>query len=171
MIQQKFGLQQFKMTKAYGGQLRKKAKNRGARPLCTKRSIHLVLWSSLAKGEKSFTRKENRILLVDTLEYIAKKFGVKIYRIGNAGNHVHLIVKLTNRFLYSGFIRALTGTLALRMKIKWDFRPFTRIVEWGRDFKRACDYVYLNDLEGAGVFEYSKTRLKGVSLYPWREGG
>lgn len=171
MIQQKFGMQNFKIAKAYGGRLRNKAKNRGARPLCTKRSIHVVLWSSQAKGQKSFIRKENRILLVKTLEQTAQRFGVKIYRIGNAGNHLHLIVKLTNRFLYAGFIRALTGALALKLKIKWDFRPFTRILEWGRDFKRACDYVFLNELEGAGAVAYSKTRLRGVNLEPWKNPG
>jgi REP element-mobilizing transposase RayT len=165
MLQQKFGLSSFKIKKAYGGSLRKKAANRGARPLCTKRSIHLILWSSEAKGAKSFIK--NRRVLELTLSKIAKRFGVKIYRIGNAGNHIHLVVKLTNRYLYSGFIRALTGTLALKLRIKWDFRPYTRIIEWGRDFKTVCEYVFLNQLEGVGAIPYSSTRLRGVNLKLW----
>lgn len=169
MLQQKFGLESFKTSKCYGGALRKKAKNRGARPLCTKRSIHLILWSSAAKGERSFLR--NRKLIERTLSKIAKRFGVKIYRTGNAGNHLHLVVKLTNRYLYSGFIRALTGALALKLKIKWDFRPYTRIIEWGRDFKRACEYVFLNQLEGAGVIPYQRNRLRGLKLAEWIEPG
>lgn len=169
MIQQKFGLPTFKIPQSYGGKLRNRAKGRGARPLCTKRSIHLLLWSSGAVATKSLVRTENRRVIHFALKKLAAKFGVKVYRIGNAGNHLHLIIKLSNRFAYSCFIRALTGSLALKLKIKWDYRPFTRIVEWGKDFKRACDYIYLNELEGAGFIGYSSTRLRGVQLHPFEE--
>ncbi|MEQ1666451.1 MAG: hypothetical protein ABL927_13865, partial [Bdellovibrionales bacterium] len=41
----------------------------------------------------------------------------------------------------------------------WDQRPFTRIVEWGRDFKNACSYLMQNSLEAIGFLEY-KTRVR-----------
>lgn len=47
LINQKYPLQ-------YGGVLRTKAKNRGARPLSRKDSMHLVMRSSQTKNELSF---------------------------------------------------------------------------------------------------------------------
>ena len=36
----------------------------------------------------------------------------------------------------------------------WDARPFTRIIEWGRDYLRACDYLLQNRLEALGFIPY-----------------
>jgi len=177
MKQLKFTTQDFHRTKPFGGDLLKKAKARTARPLSTRKAMHLVLRSSQATGEWGFRTPRNREIVSHTLNKASAKTGVKIYRVANSGNHLHLIVKLTNRFTYARFIRAVTGTLALKItkaskshrlqKRFWDRRPFTRILEWGRDFSRAVDYLLLNQLEAAGIFNYSPGRMKDVMLYPF----
>lgn len=36
----------------------------------------------------------------------------------------------------------------------FQFRPFTRVLHWGRDFKTCCAYVLRNDLEAMGFVPY-----------------
>ena len=123
---------------------------------------------------------------VKQVDAIIRKFalknGVKIYQIGNAGNHLHILLQVGNRYLWNAFIRGLTSALAYAAtavvtatengrppekqsakqpaKKFWDFRPFTRIVEWGRDFFLQKDYVMLNALEGLGILPPRSTRNK-----------
>jgi REP element-mobilizing transposase RayT len=177
MKQMKFREQDFKLAKPFGGSLLRKAKNRTARPLSTKKSMHVVIRSKLAKGEMSLAAPKNRKLIDDTLKAKAKKFGVKVYKVGNGGNHLHMIIKLGNRYAYNGFIRAFTGTLALKItrsnkfkKLKekfWESRPYSRVIEWGRAYSIAKDYLLLNELETCGILTYSKNRLRGVLLRPF----
>ncbi len=144
--------------KAYGGSLMKRRKGRGIRPLAVKNSMHLVLRSSLAKGEWSLLRHSSKIRKI--LKRFSTKYGVKILAVGNAGNHVHLHIQLSNRFTYKPFIRATTASIAMaitgmsrwkKLDIKfWDRRPFTRIVIGRRAFLRLADYVFMNGMEGQG---------------------
>lgn len=36
----------------------------------------------------------------------------------------------------------------------WEFRPFTRVMYWGRDFKKCCEYLRQNTLEAIGFVAY-----------------
>lgn len=177
MKQLAFKEKELKAEKAFGSTLMRKAKNRGARPISTKQAMHVVLRSSQAVGEWSFKSKKNAQIVSETLKATAKKYGVKVYSFANVGNHLHIVLRLTNRQAYRGFIRALTGTIAIKVsganklnKLKrkfWDYRPFTRVLTWGRDFSRAIDYIWLNQLESWGVLAHSKGRLKDVVLRPF----
>ena len=106
----------------------------------------------------------------------AKEYGVKIYRMAVPGNHVHLVLRITNRETYKTFIRVLTSKIAShvmdyrsfeeftqnltteeiqgRGQKFWQFRSFTRILAWGRDFQTCCDYVIQNTLEALGFVEF-----------------
>jgi len=42
----------------------------------------------------------------------------------------------------------------------WQFRPFTRILHWGKDFKTACDYLLKNTLEARGFIAYTPRKTK-----------
>jgi hypothetical protein len=82
-------------------------------------------------------------------------------------NHLHMLIKLSNRFTYYAFIRNLTGTMVKKImgpgklaKRFWDYRPFTRVVEWLKGYRIAKDYVMLNRLEGLGIIPYQANRLK-----------
>lgn len=160
-----------KKISAFGGTLLKKKKNRHARPLCTKRTIHLILKSSQAIGPNSFLASRNTKRIQELCFETAAKYGIKIYEYGNAGNHLHLLIKLSNRYTYYAFIRNLTGTMVKKImgagklaKKFWDYRPFSRVVEWFKAYKIAKDYVLLNQLEGLGIIPYQPQRLRTITL-------
>src|SRR6186997_1924555 len=128
------------------------------RPLSLKKSSHLVMRSLLAKGPLSLLRHNEKIEKIIYKQ--AKKFGVKIYRYANGGNHLHLIVLPMSRRAFNSFIRSISGLIArLVLKVErgdpkgiqfWEKRPFTRIVEWGPDYERVCNYLMQNTLEALG---------------------
>jgi putative transposase len=161
-VQQK--LFQQKTSLAYGGILRKSSKNRGARPLSKKDSLHVVMRSSKAKGLWSFQHSNNKKKLTEIVKSMSLKNGVQILSFANVGNHLHMHVRITNRTLYKAWIRGLTSAIAMLvaqrkglqtlkdMKQKfWDYRPFTRVVSSLKAFLTLKDYIQINELEGAGV--------------------
>jgi len=143
----------------YGSDLLKKRKGRaGPRPLSTKDSMHLVLRSTKAKGAWSMRRGRNAELIHRILVKFANKYGIKILSAANAGNHLHIHMKLNNRFTYKKFIRAVTASIAMaitgvsrwkKLAIKfWDRRPFTRIIVGFKGFLTLWNYVRINQMEG-----------------------
>lgn len=151
-----------KHKKAYGGELQKTRKGRAhPRPISTKYSMHLVLRSSQAKGAWSFRRFDNEYKIHEIVERFSAKYGVKIISLANVGNHLHFQIKLTSRYMYKAFIRALTSAIAMAItgtsRFKplqqkfWDYRPFTRIIEAFKDYLRLKDYIAVNQLEGLGM--------------------
>ena len=149
-------------SKSYGGTLRTKRKNRGARPIATKNAMHLVLRSTKAKGKWSFLLKRKQVRSV--IDKFAGRFGVKVISVANVGNHLHLLIRLTNRFTYKAFVRSVTGALAMLItgrrkgcglkegeKKFWDYRPFTRVVIGYRALLTTHDYLMINQLEGQGA--------------------
>lgn len=205
----------------FGGALlhgRRKSK----RILSTKDPIHLVMKSNWAMGPFSFLICKNRREIIHLLSTIAQKYNVKIYRHAVVGNHLHLIIKIPSREMYSGFIRELSGRIAAHiMKAKsfkcfkkyflikdsengipnkvnvasdgccnskhiagdggfskqnraqatchevqgkgqrfWQFRPFSRVLHWGNDFKMCCNYLKQNILEAMGFIPYQNRNGK-----------
>ena len=151
---------------------------REARPLSTKRPLHLVMRSSLAKGERSFLSPKRAKGVREVAYASAKAHGVKIYRFANSGNHLHFVVLPASLKAYFAFIRSLSGVLARlvlgaeRGRPKgvkfWDALPFTRILEWGRDYRRTIDYLRQNVLEALGFVPYRarKTPFSGAARKP-----
>ncbi len=144
-----------KTEKKFGGRCLA-GKRKSARPLCTKRAIHLVMKISgfgLIREERMILREVDRA---------AKRWGVGIYRISVLGDHIHMIIKIPTRAAYRRFIQRICGIISLKLGVKWLFRPFTRIVEWGRDFKRAIGYVQMNHLESWGEIAYQPRGRKAL---------
>src|SRR6185312_8764939 len=104
-----------KVRRDYGGDLRKHVKNRSERPLASRQTIHLVMRSTKAAGEKSFTR--HRALIRNLVESQAKNANVQVISWANVGNHLHLHIQLPRMFRssYMRFVRGLTGAIALRI--------------------------------------------------------
>jgi hypothetical protein len=173
----------FKKTEnQFGGSLIL-GKRKTARVLDTRKPIHFVL-----KSQKSVQLHSNRRLLRQLLFCFAKKFGVKVYSESVQKDHWvqrapsalvyerssfrdpwHFCIQITNRALYRSFIRALTGTIALKLgKGLWIQRPFSRIVTWGRDFLNVLDYILLNECEVSGIVPYairkSRRQKSGVLI-------
>lgn len=167
-----FSLLEDKSIKHFGGVYLNKSHPKVARPLSIKRSMHLVMRSSKATGSYSFLKNSRKIF--DIIYKQSKLHGVKIYRYANAGNHLHLVILPRSASAYRKFIRAASGLIARLILHKergaahqastaktkfWDQRPYTRIVEWGRDFKSVRNYLMQNILEATGFVIY-KPRKK-----------
>ncbi len=161
--------------KSFGGSLLK-GNPRDARPISTKRPIHLVMRSSLARGRRSFLSPAIAQRIQRLVYRLARNRGITIYRFANSGNHLHIIARTPSRESYRGYVRALSGIIARitlgveRGKSKglrfWDARPFTRIIEWGREYKIASKYVTQNLLEALGFIPYQERKDRGSGREP-----
>ncbi len=155
-------------SKEFGGPLLE-GKRKTKRPLSTKHPIHLILKSSC-----SGVFAPGNISLEKLIRSQAKKFGLKIYDLALNWSHIHFILKIESRKDYNKFIRSLTAILAKRIrKIKphldviFELRPFTRIMSWGKDFKRGLDYLILNQMEALGFIVRKKQKTKGRKTDRW----
>lgn len=133
----------------HGGSLQQN-RRKIQRPLCRKRSMHLVL-----KCYKRQSLFENKKLLQTLIKKYGKKFGIKVYSLSIQHDHVHSLIRISNREGYVKFIRSLTGQMARKLEIGlFKFLPFTRIVEWGRAYKKAQAYLQKNEDEVHGRRTY-----------------
>lgn len=167
--QKQFNFFEEKIPLHFGGEFLKNSNAKNQRPLSFKRPIHLVMRSTLAKGSLSLLKFDGSVRKI--FERQSKKFGVKIYRFANAGNHLHLIIFPRSRQAYRSFIRSVTGLVArLVLRVQrgkskkprfWDKRPFTRIANWGKDFRGLCNYLLRNTLEAIGFIPYKPRITRG----------
>src|SRR4051812_13041406 len=94
---------------AHGGSLNA-GKRKQRRPLDPKRSIHLVLRSTRAKGPWSLKRFEIKIRSLLYRE--ASRRNVKIYQYANSGNHLHLLLKARTLLGFQQFLKTTSGLIA-----------------------------------------------------------
>ena len=157
MRQINFGfLKDFK--KEFGGSLLT-GKRKSARPISTKHPLHLVLKST---GGSYFNPTNSQLEKIIRTQ--AEKYSITIYDYALNWSHIHVLLRVPSRKDYLAFIRTLTAlivgylstALGKNLKGLFDLRPFTRVVSWGRDFKRAFDYQTLNQLEALGMITRAK---------------
>lgn len=151
--------------KEFGGSAKLNgAHAREARPISVKRPMHLVMRSSRATGEKSFLRAKRARKIEALVHRLGKEKGVKVYRFANSGNHLHFIVLPKSRDAFKAYIKAISGIIA-RLTLGaergsaqgvrfWDAKPYTKIIEWGSEYKTVCDYLLRNTLEALGFISY-----------------
>lgn len=136
-----------------------------SRPIATKQAIHLVMRSTLARGERSFLKRRRRLEALVRGRAAAE--GIRVYDFANVGNHLHIVMRVPSHRAYKSYVRALSGLIARQILDAergrawkgtedhgsrfWDTRPYTRIVTWGRDYAQLKSYVELNRAEAAGV--------------------
>lgn len=126
-------------------------KRKSERTLAFKRPMHLVL-----KGDITISGSllKHRKTIDGQIKNLAEKFFVKVYSYAIEKTHIHFAVKFNDKENYRRFIRALTGRLAQLLKIKFIFRPYTKIIEWGRQLQRVLKYVIQNHEEATGARVY-----------------
>ncbi len=169
---EKFKLQKLKqlsmlepLPNAFGGSLLT-GRRKERRPLTTKKAIHLIIKGDISVSG-SLVAKRNWIK--KEVQRLSEKFFIKVYdEPGIERNHIHFTIKISSVENYKKFIKALTGRLAQVLKIKFLFRPFTKLVEWGRHFKRTLGYVRQNTEAAVGIRPYKprtkyKPRCKSAS--------
>ncbi len=135
--QNQLSLFQSKPKKFFGGALLH-GRRKSLRPLTSKDAIHFVLRSSFATGKDSFLHTRNRKVIDAILTKFAKKFAVRIYQRSINSNHIHLLLKITNRVLYRAFIKAISGKIASHVMGQKSFKLFCKareLLERGDGFK------------------------------------
>ncbi len=141
-------------------------KRKSKRVLDFKKSTHLVL---RLKGRlPSFFNPRDRKLRLLFVR-AAEKNGIKIYQLIFNHTHCHSVLKMESRDDYVRFIREITSKLVgyfsvtTRLKLKgiFDSRPWTRIVQWGKDFKRVKNYMIKNEIE-SGTLQFKITFIKST---------
>ena len=152
------------------------------RPLNTKQALHFVLRSQFAKGKTSFRTLKNHKAISIILKKTSAKYKIRIYRQAIQSNHIHLVLKIPNRYAYKCFIAVISGKIAsFVMNFKsfknfikdlsirdtgegfktphpgqafWEYRPFSRLLYWGKDYKASLNYLLKNTLEAIGFIKY-----------------
>ena len=115
------------------------------KPLHSKKIIHLVL-----KTENRILFKNKKVIL-EVLKRQEKLSGVKIYKLSVQHNHIHHALVFSDRSQYKRYVRAVTGILARYFgRGVWKYRPYTKVVEWGRQWKSLKAYIEMNELEVHG---------------------
>jgi hypothetical protein len=150
---------------SHGGELNQ-GKRKTSRPIDPKQSLHVVLRSSQAKGKHSLLHPKHCDAIHRLTHALAKRWGIKLYRYANVGNHLHLLVKVPSRAVWQRFLKELAGGIAILVtgarkgqalrknstgRGFWDHLAFTRIVYFGRDFAQMGSYIIKNLFESAGV--------------------
>lgn len=144
----------------HGSTLRE-GKRKIARPIDTKRAMHLVMRASRARGHWSMLREEHKSRIEHVIGRTSNRHGVRVYRFSNVGNHLHFLVRARTREGFQSFLRVVTAQTATIVtgakkgnpKGKfWDALAYSRVVSWGREFKKLQAYLSKNLLEGMRLF-------------------
>jgi REP element-mobilizing transposase RayT len=115
--------------------------------------------SSRARGTASMLKQGRRLMIQDLALKTARKYDLKLFRLANVGNHLHLLVKARDRVGLRGFLREFAGVIAVRVtgaikgqpKKFWDEPAWSKIVNWGRQFENTARYILLNLMEASGL--------------------
>lgn len=113
--------------------------------------MHLVLRCNISR---SGSLLKNRSKIEKYFQKFSKSFGVRIYKKAIVSNYCHVVALFRSRLQYQKFIRALTGAIAKSLQVQFLFRPWTRLLAWGRAFKTAIQYTIQNHFESLGVIPY-----------------
>ena len=161
-----------KRNPCFGGSLLKGNNPKTTRPLDSKNPIHLVLRAN--QGGLRIPKTYAKVHKI--IETSAKKHGVRVYSYVNVGNHIHFALKLHHVHRWPGFIRELTGRIALYMKKtnkewKWLYRPFTRIVQgWKKAYRALQNYLDVNALEAQGIVTRQEIKFMKEFRAKWGAG-
>ena len=143
----------------HGGDLHK-GRRKLRRPFSPDAPIHVVLKSHRARGPWSLLHRRNRSRVETLIHEQAKRAGVKIYRHANVGSHIHLLIRAHSPQAFRKFMRVLPALIARHvMQAKkgltpqgryWDLIPYSRLIQWGREYRALCAYLAKNRLEACG---------------------
>jgi REP element-mobilizing transposase RayT len=126
-------------------------KRKTARPQATGQALHIVLRRS---DVTKIDFREHRQEIEANLKRFELRSNLKLYKFAIVSNHLHILLMAGDRERYNYFVRSVSGRLAQKLKIKWQLRPYTRVVTWGRDFKSTQNYIEQNHLEAIGAIPY-----------------
>lgn len=109
--------------------------------------LHLIIKIPSRKNYRTFIRVLSSLIASHVMKMQSFKMFQKLLR-KNAGDPP----TQTNQRRYQQAQQETQG----KGQAFWQFRPFTRILFWGRDFKNSCQYLLKNTLEALGFIQYTK---------------
>jgi len=152
-----------------------KGKRKTTRPFTPKTSLHIVLKSKRASGAWSMKHRKNQSRITSMVYVYASRFRVHVYRFANVGDHLHLLVKASDRKDLADYLRVLAGRVAVtvsgakkyvkRIGKFWDHLCWSRLVKWGKEFHLVQKYVFENELEAIDN-KFRQLILKNPYLIP-----
>jgi REP element-mobilizing transposase RayT len=160
----------------HGGSIRK-GKRKIQRPFDRKRPIHLVLRSTRATKDWSFLHRRNKGRIHGLVVDLAGKYGVKLYKYENVGNHLHLLAQFPSRRELKVFLRVFAQAVMFQVTGARKGKPqgrffdaiaYSKVVSWGREFTALKAYLWKNALESLGFSadEIRRARKHAKSA-PW----
>ena len=163
-MKQQLLLKEKKSSLEFGGSLLK-GHRKGKRPVVLSKPLHLVMRSEVATGKLSLTRFKPFIHA--RLQSYALKYHIKVYKLAINRNHLHLCIQGQDKEEIATFLKVLAGILAKKIlfhsKVKqtqfWTERVYSRVVQWGRDFRGVLSYIEQNILEASGVITYKPRKI------------
>lgn len=133
----------------HGGELAK-GKRKVERPLKMNKPIHVVL-----RAKRSGLGIKQR-KIEGMLQKYAEQFKIKLYRKSVNSNHIHLLIVVKRRKSFQDYLRSVTGVIAKLMGGKlWANLAFSRVANWGNEFRVLVNYVLKNQLEAHGLISYA----------------
>jgi REP element-mobilizing transposase RayT len=140
--------------KEFGGSLLQSAA-RSKRPHIQGQALHIVLRRD---DSAKVDFRNHRSELIKLLTGFAARAQVRLYKFAIVSNHIHILLIAGDAQSYNYFVRSVSGRIAQVFKIKWAHRPYTRIVNWGRDYRGTVRYVEQNQLEADGIISYNRRK-------------
>jgi REP element-mobilizing transposase RayT len=153
----------------YGGALNYR---KVQRPFDSKKLAHVVFKATLGHGVW-FTKSERSI--VRLMKQMAQRYSIKIKSFSVQKDHIHVLLypessahprKAKENF--QNFLRLFSSQMGRKYKMIfkklgiqapksiWTYRPFTRLVSWGKkSLNSILKYIEKNTLEALGFVQYS----------------
>jgi REP element-mobilizing transposase RayT len=137
--------------------------------------MHVVLGSDRAKGPWSLKRADNDAKIRDAMRDIAKRHKVKVYELANGGSNLHLLLHAKRREDFQRFLRAFAGISARLVTGArkgnpvgkfWDGLAYSRVIEWGDEFKDVRNRLSEGDLDGFELPSRPSKRKRRVAPAP-----
>jgi hypothetical protein len=157
----------------HGGGIRKGLRKE-KRPFDARRPLHLTFRATRARGELSMLKLKNEKWIRAKSEELGRRFSVRIYEYGNAGNHLHMLVRASSEEGFRNFLRTFAALVARRVTGAkkgnpqgrfWDELAYSKLLlTWGREFFHVRHYVIRNLLEGMGILAHSDRAFDAVVL-------
>src|SRR5471030_1014819 len=98
-------------------------RRKARRPVVTRRAMHLVLRAESARGTRSLLAPSHARYLKTLLPSLARRWGVTVYQMANAGTHLHLLLRAKTRVGFQNFLRVLAGKIAQKVTDSQRGRP------------------------------------------------
>lgn len=119
--------------------------------------LHMIIKISSRKNYQTFIRVLSSLIASHVMKMQSFKVFQKRLR-RNAGDPPTNVKISNGRHQTTAWLQYHKAIQEVQGKGQafWQFRPFTRVMYWGKDFKGSCSYLLKNTLEAIGFIQYTK---------------